>query len=75
VSGRPSAGELLERDGAYMTRGDLRALGFDRRAADAIFRAVPVLVLPGYARPMVRAEDVRRLLEERTFDGRSKVRP
>jgi hypothetical protein len=74
VGARPSAGDLLERDGAFLTRSDLRALGLDRRAADAVFRALPVVVLPGYARPMIRSEDFRRLIAERTYDE-SKVRP
>jgi hypothetical protein len=33
-----------------------------------------VVALPGYSRPLVRAEDYRRLLEEHTFNG-DRVRP
>lgn len=40
-----------------LTRSDLRELGLQRGAVDAVFRALPVIVLPGYSRPMVRAED------------------
>ena len=35
--------------------------------------ALDVVVLPGYSRPMVRAEDYRRLLDECTYRG-DKVR-
>jgi hypothetical protein len=75
VSERPSAVELLERPGALLTRTHLRELGLERRAADAIFRACPVVVLPGYSRPMIRVEDYLELLAERTYDGRTKVQP
>jgi hypothetical protein len=57
VSARPPAVERARTPGAFLTRGDLRELGLDRRAVDAIFRAVDVIVLPGYSRPMVKAED------------------
>ena len=69
----PAATELLEIPGALLSRSHLRQLGLERRAVDAVFRALPVVVLPGYSRPMVRAEDYRRLLDEHTFDG-SRVR-
>jgi hypothetical protein len=69
----PAATELLETPGALLSRTHLRELGLERRAVDAVFRALPVVVLPGYSRPMVRAEDYRRLLDESTYDG-SRVR-
>jgi hypothetical protein len=34
---------------------------------DAVFRALDVVILPGYARPMVRVEDYLRLIEDCTF--------
>jgi len=73
MSVRPSPAELLNREGALLSRGDLRELGLERRAVDAVFRALDVVVLPGYSRPMVRAEDYRRLLDECTYRG-DKVR-
>ncbi|HSL63787.1 MAG TPA: hypothetical protein VK874_03940 [Gaiellaceae bacterium] len=57
-----------------LSRGDLRELGFERRAVDAIFRALPVVVLPGYSRPVVRVRDYLDLLERSTYDGRTRVR-
>ena len=64
---RPTAVELLERPGALLTRSHLRELGLERRAVDAVFRELPVVVLPGYSRPFVKAEDYRRLVEESTY--------
>ena len=72
---RPTGPELLDRPGALLTRSHLRELGLERRAVDAVFRALPTVHLPGYARPLVRAEDFRELIAERTYDGRSKVLP
>jgi hypothetical protein len=56
MSARPSATELLETPGALLTRSDLRELGLERRAVDAVFRECPIIVLPGYRRPMVSRE-------------------
>jgi hypothetical protein len=42
---------------------------------DAVFRALPTVHLPGYRRPMIRVEDYLRFIDERTYDGRTKVRP
>lgn len=64
---RERALELLETPGALLTRADFTALGLHRRAVDAIFRALPVVVLPGYRRPLVRAEDYRKLIETSTY--------
>jgi hypothetical protein len=44
-------------------------LGLERRAVDAVFRACPVVVLPGYSRPLVRVEDYRRLIDESVYGG------
>jgi hypothetical protein len=54
---RPTATELLATEGALLSRTHLRELGLERRAVDAVFRALPVVALPGYSRPLVRAED------------------
>ena len=71
---RPSPTELLERRGSLLTRSDLRALGLERRAVDAVFRALPVIALPGYSRPMVRAEHYLALVEQHTYRD-DRVRP
>ena len=71
---RAPAPELLETPGAMLTRTQLRRLGLERRAVDAIFRALPVVALPGYARPMVRAEDYVELVERNTYRD-DQVRP
>ena len=63
----PTADELLTRPGALLTSTHLAELGLSRRAIDAVFRALPVVILPGYRRPMIRATDYLRLLDERTF--------
>jgi hypothetical protein len=71
---RPTAAHLLETPGALLTRTHLRELGLERRAVDAVFRACPVVVLPGYSRPLIRAADYRALLDSSTYNG-NKVRP
>jgi hypothetical protein len=77
VSERPSASELLRTPGALLSRSDLRALGLNRRAVDAVFRECPVVVLPGYGRPLVRVEAYLALLESSTYCDRcgDRVRP
>jgi hypothetical protein len=74
VSERPSAAKLLRTPEALLTRTDLRDLGLERRAVDAVFRALPVVVLPGYSRPMIRVSDYLALVEQSTYDG-TRVRP
>jgi hypothetical protein len=64
---RPSPTELLKRPGALLTRSHLRELGLERRAIDAVFRALPVVALPGYSRPLIRAEQYLDLVEEHTY--------
>ena len=49
-------------------------MGVTRAVVDAIFRRVPVVVIPGCRKPMVRRDDVLRLMEESTFDGRTRAR-
>ena len=70
----PSAAELLANPHALLTRSHLRELGLERRAVDAVFRACPVVALPGYSRPVIFARDYLALLNESTFDGHSRVR-
>jgi hypothetical protein len=62
-----AAAKLLETPGALLTRTHLRELGLERRAVDAVFRALPVVALPGYSRPMIRAEEYRALVERCTY--------
>jgi hypothetical protein len=70
----PPATGLLARPEALLSRSDLRELGLGRRAVDAVFRALPVVAFPGYARPLVRVEDYRELVERNTFRD-DRVRP
>jgi hypothetical protein len=74
---RPPAAKLLETPGGLLTRSDLRELGLDRRAVDAVFRECPVIILPGYRRPLVRREAYLALLEGWTYCDRcaDRVRP
>jgi hypothetical protein len=55
-------------------RSGTRDLGLERRVVDAVFRACPVVALPGYSRPVLRVRDYLVLLEESTQDGRTRVR-
>ena len=71
---RSAAVELLGTPGALLTRTHLRGLGLERRAVDAVFRALPVVALPGYSRPMVRVEDYVALIERNTYRD-DRVRP
>jgi hypothetical protein len=71
---RPTTVELLERPDALLTRSHLRELGLERRAVDAVFRELPVVVLPGYSRPLVRASDYLAMLEDCTYRD-DRVRP
>ena len=74
ASQRSLAVELLKTPGALLTRSHLRGLGLERRAVDAVFRALPVVALPGYSRPMVRVEDYVELIECNTYRD-DRVRP
>jgi hypothetical protein len=70
--------ERLQLPDAVLSRTDLSALGWQRRAVDAIFRECAkrdgVIVLPGYTRPMVRVETYRAVLAESTY-GLDRVWP
>jgi len=74
MSVRPTPAKLLETPDALLSRSHLRELGLERRAVDAVFRACPVVVLPGYSRPLVYAADYRALLERATYHG-DRIRP
>jgi hypothetical protein len=71
---RPTAVELLATPGALLTRSHLRELGLERRAIDAVFRALPVVALPGYSRTMIRVDDYLELVEQSTYRD-DRVRP
>lgn len=71
---RSRAADLIKTPDALLTRTHLRQLGFERRAIDAIFRALPVVALPGYSRPMVRVEDYLQFVERNTYRD-DRVRP
>jgi hypothetical protein len=77
VSERPSAAERLHVPEALLSRSDLRELGLERRAIDAIFRECPVVALPGYSRPLIRVSDYLALLDGSTYCDRcaNRVRP
>jgi hypothetical protein len=74
VRRRPSPTDLLRTPDALLTRSHLRELGLERRAIDAVFRALPVVALPGYSRPMIRVQDYVAFVEHHTFDD-DRVRP
>jgi hypothetical protein len=74
VRHHPVTTELLATPEALLTRTHLRELGLERRAVDAVFRALPVVALPGYSRPMVRVQDYIGLVERNTFRD-DRVRP
>ena len=63
MSARPTAAERLENPDALLSRTDLRELGLERRAVDAVFRAFPVVVFEGYSRPLVTVRDYLELVE------------
>jgi hypothetical protein len=74
VSARPSPADRLANQDAFLSRTDLHELGLERRAVDAVFRACPVVSLPGYSRPLIRVGDYQALLEANTYRG-DRVRP
>jgi hypothetical protein len=63
---------------AVLSRTDLAALGWQRRAVDAIFRECRrregVVILPGYKRPMIRVSAYRAVIADCTY-GEDRVRP
>jgi hypothetical protein len=62
VTGRPTAAELLLRDGALLGVDDLRRLGLDERAIHHVLRGLPEISLPGVRRVFYAAKDVREAL-------------
>lgn len=68
----------LENPEAFLSRTDLRALGLERRAVDAVFRECRirdgVVKLPGYKRPLVRVRTYRDVIADSTY-GDDRVRP
>jgi hypothetical protein len=66
---RPSPSARLADPDAFLSRTDVRELGLERRAVDAVLRALPVVVLPGYSRPLVRVADYLALVEQSTYRG------
>jgi hypothetical protein len=73
VTGRPSAPQRLDTPGGVLTRSDLRELGWERRAIDAIFRGCNVVFLPGYSRGVVLVEEYLKFIAQHTY-GRDRVR-
>jgi hypothetical protein len=65
----PAATTRLSNPDALLSRTDLRELGLERRAVDAVFRVLPVVVLPGYRRPLIRVRDYLELLARSTYEG------
>jgi hypothetical protein len=76
VSARASADlrERLANAEAVLSRSDLAALGYGRRAVDAIFRHCPVEFHEGYSRGLIRVGDFLAYRQARTFRG-DRVRP
>ena len=67
MNARPTPAERLENPDALLSRTDLRELGLERRAVDAVFRTCDVVVLPGYSRPLIRVADYVRLIDASTY--------
>lgn len=68
-----AAAERIKNPSAVLTRSDLLQLGYGRRAVDAIFRACPVVSIPGYSKPLIKVSDYQAFLEEHTY-GNDRVR-
>jgi hypothetical protein len=64
----------LQNPYALLTRTDLNELGWPRRGVDAIYRRLPVVVVEGFSRPMIRVADYLALLESSTYRD-DRVRP
>jgi hypothetical protein len=67
VTVRPSAGELLDREGAFLTRQDLIALGLTRVQVDAVFRELAVVMFPGTIKKVVKRDEYVALVERSTY--------
>lgn len=74
MTGRPTPSERLANPDAVLTRTDLRELGWERRAVDAIVRACPAVAIPGYSRTVILVADYLALVEASTYRG-DRVRP
>jgi hypothetical protein len=74
VSATPEPAARLTNPDAFLSRTDLRELGLERRAVDAVFRKLPVVVFDGYTRPLIRVGDYLELVEASTYRG-DRVRP
>lgn len=74
MSERPSPAVRLDNPAAVLTRSDLRELGWERRAVDAIVRGCPAVAIPGYSRTVILVADYLELVERSTFCG-DRVRP
>jgi hypothetical protein len=59
--------QRLEQPDALLSRTDLGELGLKRRAVDAVFRACPNVLIPGYSRPLIKVADYLRHLEGWTY--------
>jgi hypothetical protein len=69
-----AAVDRLANPDAFLSRTDLRDLGLERRAVDAVFRACPVIALPGYSRPLIRVRDYEGFIADHTYAD-DRVRP
>lgn len=65
---KPTAEEILEQPNG-LNRGHLAELGLGRRAVDAVFQALDVVVFPNTRRPLVRASEYLALVDRSTFTG------
>jgi hypothetical protein len=70
---KPSAEEILAQAHGLLTRSHLAELGLGRRAVDAVFREIDVIVLPGTRKPMISAAAYLALINECTYD-RDRIR-
>ena len=70
---RLPAAERLANPAAVLTRSNLRELGGELRAVDAIVRACPAVAIPGYSHTVILVRDDLELVERSTF--RDRVRP
>jgi hypothetical protein len=73
MTARPSAADRLANPDAVLSRSDLRELGWERRAVDAIVRGCGVVAIPGYSRPVVLVRDYLAFVESNTY-RRDRVR-
>lgn len=65
--------DRLKNPDAFLNRSDLRELGLPRRAIDAIFRVVPVVLLEGYSKPMIQVRHFLGYVEDSTYRGGDRV--